>query len=138
MARTSATIESIVPGGTYSVTIRADYPNRPGMLGRVASVIGGAGGDISSIDLVEANKQRMIRDITVSAADSAHVRNVIAALRKIRGLVVRSASDTVFLAHLGGKIEVRNRIPVTTRRDLSTVYTPGVARVCEAIAANPQ
>src|SRR5947209_9996058 len=76
MARTSTTIESIVPGGTYSVTIRADYPNRPGMLGRVASIIGGAGGDISSIDLVEANKQRMVRDITVSAADSAHVRNV--------------------------------------------------------------
>jgi malate dehydrogenase (oxaloacetate-decarboxylating) len=80
----------------------------------------------------------MVRDITVSGQDTAHARTIIDALRKIDGLTVRSASDRVFLAHIGGKIEVHNRIPVATRRDLSTVYTPGVARVSQAIKADPE
>jgi malate dehydrogenase (oxaloacetate-decarboxylating) len=138
MVRKNLAVEGIVPGGTYTVTIRADYPNRPGMLGHVASIIGEAGGDISSIDLVEADRAHMVRDITVGATDSVHARAIIEALRKVRGLTVRSASDRVFLAHLGGKIEIHNRIPVTTRRDLSTVYTPGVARVSTAIAIDPE
>ena len=131
-------VESMVPGGTYSVTIRAQYANEPGMLGRVASVIGQAGGNISSIDLVEADRTTMVRDITVAAEDSGHGRQIIDEIRKIKGLVVRNASDPVFIAHLGGKIEVHNRVPVTTRRDLSTVYTPGVARVSMAIAQDPE
>ena len=138
MARRDQAVEGVVPGGAYSITIRAQYPNKPGMLGRVASVIGEAGGDISSIDLVEVDKAHMVRDITVGATDSDQARKVIDALRDIPGLVVRSASDRVFLAHLGGKIEVQNRIPVTTRRDLSTVYTPGVARVSNAIYQDPE
>ena len=138
MTRRNSAVESMVPGGSYTATIRAEYSNRPGMLGHVASVIGEAGGDISSIDLVEANRDHMVRDITVGAIDSRHARRIIAALRKVDGVTVRSASVRVFLAHLGGKIEVHNKVPVTTRRDLSTVYTPGVARVCNAIATEPE
>ena len=130
-------VESMVPGGTYSVTIRAQSANEPGMLGQVASVIGEAGGNISSIDLVEADRTTMVRDITVAAGDSGHSRQITDEIRKIKGLV-RNASDPVFIAHLGGKIEVHNRVPVTTRRDLSTVYTPGVARVSMAIAQDPE
>ena len=137
MARKKSTVESIVPGGSYTATIRAEYSNQPGMLGRVASTIGDAGGDISSIDLVEVNRDRMIRDITVGVVNSQHTHEIIAALKKLEGLTIRSASDPVFLAHIGGKIEVHNRVPVTNRRDLSTVYTPGVARVCNAIASDP-
>ena len=137
MASRKSSVESIVPGGTYTATIRAEYSNQPGMLGRVASVIGEVGGDISSIDLVEVRGKRMVRDFTVEADNSDHAGEIIAALKKLDGLTVRSASDLVFLAHLGGKIEVHNKIPVKTRRDLSTVYTPGVARVCNAIAADP-
>jgi malate dehydrogenase (oxaloacetate-decarboxylating)(NADP+) len=129
----------VLPGGSYTVTIRGDYPNKPGMLGRVASVIGEAGGDISSIDLVEADRTRMVRDITVGMQNAEHARAVIDALRKrIPGFQVRSASDRVFLAHLGGKIAIQNRVPVKTRRDLSQVYTPGVARVSSAIATDPE
>ena len=127
-----------MPGGSYLVTIRTEYPNRPGLLGRVASTIGAAGGDIGSIDLIEVNRQKMVRDITVGVADSEHARDIIEALKEIPGLVVRSASDRVFLAHLGGKIETHNRVPVANRRDLSTVYTPGVARVCAAIVRDPE
>ena len=129
----------MLPGGSYSVTIRAEYPNVPGTLGRVASVIGELGGDLSSIDLVEADRTRMIRDLTVGVRDSKHAVTILDALKKrIKGLAIRSASDRVFLAHLGGKIEIRNRVPVTTRRDLSQVYTPGVARVSRAISMDPE
>ncbi|MGE3984702.1 MAG: ACT domain-containing protein, partial [Dehalococcoidia bacterium] len=119
MTRRDSDVEQVTPGGSYTVTIRTDYVNRPGMLGRVASVIGDLGGDIGSIDLVEAHRDRMVRDITVSGQDTKHIRAIIDALRKVDGLTVRSASDRVFLAHIGGKIEIHNRIPVATRRDLS-------------------
>jgi malate dehydrogenase (oxaloacetate-decarboxylating) len=136
-SRRNLAVEGVVPGGGYSVTIRAQYANKPGMLGRVASAIGEAGGDISSIDLVEADRDHMVRDMTVGADDSEHARYIIEAIKKIPGLVVRSASDRVFIQHLGGKIEVHNKVAVATRRDLSVVYTPGVARVCRAIELDP-
>jgi malate dehydrogenase (oxaloacetate-decarboxylating) len=135
--RRNLAVEGVIPGGGYSVTIRAQYPNTPGMLGRVASTIGDAGGNISSIDLVEADRDNMVRDITVGADDSEHARYIIDRMKSIKGLVVRSASDRVFISHLGGKIEVKNKVPVATRRDLSVVYTPGVARVCKAILEDP-
>jgi malate dehydrogenase (oxaloacetate-decarboxylating) len=137
MNRRDSEVERVTPGGSYTVTIRAEYDNKPGMLGKVASVIGELAGDISSIDLVEAGRERMVRDITVSGQDQKHLRKIIDGLRDVEGLVVRSASDRVFLAHIGGKIEVHNRLPVATRRDLSTVYTPGVARVSRAIQEDP-
>ena len=129
----------MLPGGSYSVTIRAEYPNVPGTLGKVASIIGENGGDLSSIDLVEADRSKMIRDLTVGVQDSSHAVRILNELKKrVKGLTIRSASDRVFLAHLGGKIEIHNRVPVTTRRDLSQVYTPGVARVCRAIYLDPE
>ena len=129
--------EGMAPGGEV-ITVRVEYANRAGMLGNVASVIGSAGGNIGSIDLVEADRQKMVRDITIGTKDPAHARDIIAAIKTIEGLTVRSASDRVFLAHLGGKIEVKNRVPVTNRRDLSAVYTPGVGRVSTAIYQEPE
>jgi malate dehydrogenase (oxaloacetate-decarboxylating) len=138
-SRSSSSVESLLPGGSYSVTIRAEYPNMPGTLGKVASIIGENGGDLSSIDLVEADRTKMIRDLTVGVRDSEHAVSILAALkRSLKGITIRSASDRVFLAHLGGKIEVKNKVPVTTRRDLSQVYTPGVARVSRAIHLDPE
>ncbi len=129
----------MLPGGSYSVTIRAEYPNVPGTLGKVASIVGENGGDLSSIDLVEADRSKMIRDLTVGVQDSSHAVRILNELKKrVKGLTIRSASDRVFLAHLGGKIEIHNRVPVTTRRDLSQVYTPGVARVSRAIYLDPE
>ena len=130
--------EALSPGGGETITVRAEYANKTGMLGHVASVIGKAGGDISSIDLVEADRHKMVRDITIGANDPDHARCILSAMRTIEGLTILHASDHVFLAHLGGKIEIRNRVPVSTRRDLSAVYTPGVARVSTAIYNEPE
>jgi malate dehydrogenase (oxaloacetate-decarboxylating) len=125
------------PVSRYTLTMRVELPNRPGQLGRVTSAIGDAGGSIGAIDLVDAGPDKTVRDITVSAGDSEHGREIVQNVEQVAGVHVISASDQVFLIHLGGKIEVKGKVPLRTRADLSLAYTPGVARVCLALAADP-
>ncbi len=122
---------------SYSITMRVEIQNRIGMLGRVTSAIGKAGGDIGAVDIAGFGKDTVIRDITVSARDEDHEKLIAAAVGKLPGVRVVNVSDRTFLAHLGGKIEVRSKSPIKTRSDLSMVYTPGVARVCMAIHEDP-
>ena len=128
----------VAPSASYSFTVRLEIRNRPGMLGRVTSVIGKAGGDIGAVDLVEMTGQRVIRDITVKARDSQHGHDILDGLKAIAGVRVANISDRTFLMHLGGKIEIKSKVPIRTRDDLSMAYTPGVARVCLAIRDDPQ
>ena len=125
------------PSASYSITMRVEIQNRPGMLGKIASTIGKAGGDIGAVDIAGFGKDTIIRDITVSARDEAHEQIIAKAVGKIPHVKVVGVSDRTFLAHLGGKIEVRAKMPIKTRNDLSMVYTPGVARVCMAIHDDP-
>jgi malate dehydrogenase (oxaloacetate-decarboxylating) len=129
---------AIAPSASYSITVRLAIKNRPGMLGRVASVIGEAGGDIGAVDLVESHRDRILRDITVKARDSDHGHEIVTRLRQVSGVRVVNVSDRTFLMHLGGKIEIHNKVPIRTRDDLSMAYTPGVARVCLAIRDDRQ
>jgi len=122
------------PSAQFSLTIRVEIAHQPGMLGQVASAIGGAGGVIGTVDLVDATDELLVRDITVDAADSVHWDRIIGAINALEHAQVVDTTDRTFLMHVGGKIEMRNRIPVKTRDDLSMAYTPGVARVCTAIA----
>ena len=126
-----------VPSASYSITVRLEIRNRPGMLGRVTSVIGRAGGDIGAVDLVEMTGERVLRDITIKARDSRHGQDMVDALKRVAGVKVAHISDRTFLMHLGGKIEIKSKVPVRTRDDLSMAYTPGVARVCLAIKEDP-
>ena len=126
------------PSASYSMTVRLDIVNRPGMLGRVTSAIGKAGGDIGAIDLVQVGKNTVTRDITFKARDDKHGTQVVDRLRAVSGVKVVNVSDRTFLMHLGGKIEVRGKMAVKTRDDLSMAYTPGVARVCMAIHEDPE
>lgn len=137
MIRKMAAAEGVVPSAGYSFTIRAQYPNQVGMLGRIASAIGESGGDIGAIDIVRSTKDVMIRDFTVGARDEEHAHQIVENVRAVPGVTVRSVSDPIFLMHLGGKIEIHNKAPLTTRADLSMAYTPGVARVSMAIHREP-
>jgi malate dehydrogenase (oxaloacetate-decarboxylating) len=128
---------TITPSASYSIIVRCQIDNRPGMLGRLASAIGEAGGDIGAIDIVRYEKGSLVRDVTVNCRDDAHGQAIVAALRALPGIAVVNVSDRTFLLHLGGKIEVTSRAPLKTRDDLSMAYTPGVARVCRAIAQDP-
>ncbi|HUQ40408.1 MAG TPA: NAD-dependent malic enzyme [Acidimicrobiales bacterium] len=125
------------PSASYSVRIRLEVDNQPGSLGRVASAIGDAGGNIVALDIVEAIGDRLLEDVTVFATDPDHVARISAAVQALDGIHVRDVADRTFLLHEGGKIEVRSTVPCETRDDLSMAYTPGVARVCNAIAAEP-
>jgi malate dehydrogenase (oxaloacetate-decarboxylating) len=128
---------SNAPSASHSLTVRLEIHNQPGMLGKVTSAIGKAGGDIGAIDLVQVGKGVIIRDLTFNASDERHGEQIVDKLRAIDGVKVVHVSDRTFLMHLGGKIEVKGKIPVKTRDDLSMAYTPGVARVCMAIHHDP-
>jgi malate dehydrogenase (oxaloacetate-decarboxylating) len=125
------------PSASYSITMRVEIQNRIGMLGRVTSAIGKAGGDIGAIDIAGFGRNTVIRDITVNARDETHEKQIAAAVGKLPGVKVVNVSDRTFLMHLGGKITVNAKAPIKTRTMLSMVYTPGVARVCMAIHDDP-
>jgi malate dehydrogenase (oxaloacetate-decarboxylating) len=127
---------SATPSAQFSLTIRVEIAHRPGMLGQVASAIGKAGGVIGAVDLVEVSEDKLLRDITVDAADQEQWDAITRALDELDGVRVVDTTDRTFLLHVGGKIEQRNKHPLRTRDDLSMAYTPGVARVCMAIAAD--
>jgi malate dehydrogenase (oxaloacetate-decarboxylating) len=124
-------------GVAYTLTLRCQIENRPGMLGRVTTTIGEMGGDIGAIDIVRAERNLLVRDITVRVQDEQHGASLVEALNALPGVQVLQVSDRVFLAHLGGKLGVHSKVALKTREDLSLAYTPGVARVCKAIADEP-
>ena len=126
------------PSASFSATIRVRIENHPGAFARLAAAVGEAGGLLGSIDLVRVERSTKIRDVTVLADDERHLQTIVDAVHAVAGVEVVNVSDRTFLAHLGGKIEIRPRVPVKTRDDLSMAYTPGVARVSRAIADDPE
>ncbi|TMV52128.1 NAD-dependent malic enzyme [Paenibacillus mesophilus] len=127
-------IESI--SGT-TIVFRLQLNKDEASFGDIASVIEGAGGDIVGIDVISSNRSQTIRDVTVNVTDHRHSMQIGETLDQISGVRVVHESDRTFLVHLGGKIEIQSKTPVKNRDDLSRVYTPGVARVCNAIAEAP-
>lgn len=126
------------PSASYSLTLRVKLSSRAGTLGQLATAIGRAGGDIGAIDIVSVSNDYITRDVTVNAASSEHGEKIVEVVRDIDGIEVIQVSDLTFLMHIGGKIEVVSKMPLKTRADLSMAYTPGVARVCEAIQRDPE
>ena len=126
------------PSASYSLTLRVRLSSRAGSLGELTTAIGRAGGDIGAIDIVTVGNNYIIRDITVSSVSSKHGEQIVEAVKDVDGVELLQVSDPTFLMHLGGKIEVVPKVPLKTRADLSMAYTPGVARICEAIAKDPE
>ena len=126
------------PSIAHSLTIRAKYANKVGMLGNITSAIGQSGGDIGAMDISEAERDLMVRDITVNARDVSHAKEIVDTVKQIEGVHVVSVSDEVFRRHKGGKITMQSKSPINTRNDMSIAYTPGVARVSTEIHDNPE
>ncbi|HEX7296119.1 MAG TPA: hypothetical protein VF251_10230, partial [Pyrinomonadaceae bacterium] len=126
------------PSPSYSLTLRVKLSSRAGSLGELTMALGRAGGDIGAIDIVTVGNDFIIRDITVSSTSTEHAQQIVEAARDVDGVEVINVSDPTFLMHLGGKIEVVSKVPLKTRADLSMAYTPGVARICEAIHDDPE
>ncbi|MGW6447725.1 malic enzyme-like NAD(P)-binding protein [Lentzea sp. NPDC055074] len=126
-----------VPGPGYSITVRLEAPPSASAAGDLTSAVGRAGGVITAFDVVESHNDRVVIDLTCNALSANHAKDITDTLETLPGIVVRKVSDRTFLVHLGGKIEISSKVPLRNRDDLSRAYTPGVARVCEAIAKNP-
>jgi len=126
------------PSASYSLTLRVRLSSRAGSLGELTMAIGRAGGDIGAIDIVTVGNNYIVRDVTVSSVSSTHGEQIVEAVKDVDGVELLQVSDPTFLMHLGGKIEVVSKVPLKTRADLSMAYTPGVARICEAIAKDPE
>ncbi|XVS64974.1 NAD-dependent malic enzyme [Actinosynnema sp. CA-299493] len=126
-----------VPGPGYSITVRLEAPPSASAAGDLTSAVGRAGGVITAFDVVESHTDRVIIDLTCNALSANHAKDITDTLELLPGIVVRKVSDRTFLVHLGGKIEIASKVPLRNRDDLSRAYTPGVARVCMAIAENP-
>src|ERR1043166_5016134 len=127
-----------LPSAGFSITVRVSVPADSTAIGRIATAVGDAGAVVTALDVVDSDHVHVIADVTCDTANTAHAEQVVEALRGIEGLEVRRVSDRTFLLHLGGKIEVRPKVSLRTRDELSRAYTPGVARVCLAIAENPE
>jgi malate dehydrogenase (oxaloacetate-decarboxylating) len=120
----------------YGITIRVEGPPSAQPVALATTVITAAGATITALDVVESLLEKVVLDITCDTIDSAHADQITIALAKNPELTVRKVSDRTFLLHLGGKIEIQSKVPLKTRDDLSRAYTPGVARICQAIVAD--
>lgn len=124
----------IGPYSNYRLTVRLELSNTPGIFAKVAALLAEEQANLGAVDLVSATKTRMVRDITFDVQSEEHGEKVVARLGELPEVTVLSASDRIFLLHLGGKIRVGSKFPISTRNVLSMVYTPGVGRVSRAIA----
>ncbi len=128
----------LTPNPSFSLTIRFQVPNRPGMLASVTKAVSVLGGNMGQIDLIEQNRQVSIRDIAIDCASTEHAETIVDAVKALPDIKVVNVYDRTFNLHRGGKITVQSRIPLRGQADLAMAYTPGVGRICMAIAKNPE
>ena len=129
---------TITPTSQYEITARLECPHKPGWIARITAAIGKNGGAILAIDLVHVEGGKSLRDYTIECSSTDHAHKLVEVLHTIDQVKVLSVSDDTFLMHLGGKLEIHSKVQLLTRADLSMAYTPGVARVCNAIHDDPK
>ncbi len=128
---------TLTPNSSYSIAIQVEMPNRPGMLSAIVSAISDLGGSIGNIELLKQSREQNKRTFNVDASSKDHATEIIQAVKALPDIKVISANDRTFAMHQGGKITVNSRFPLTQQSDLAMAYTPGVGRICKAIAADP-
>ena len=126
-----------VPSVSNSITVRLILPARATAVSELTSVIEKSGGLVTGLDVTASGHDRLRVDVTAAARDTAHADEIVEAMRGVHGVEIGKISDRTFLVHLGGKLKIEPKVPIRNRDDLSLIYTPGVARVCMAIAENP-
>ena len=114
--------------------IRLELPNQAGMLARVTQAIAAVDGNIGDINLIEQTRKVCIREISVDAATSEHAEKIVSAVKALPEVKVLDWYDRTFHLHRGGKISMESKIPLQRQSDLAMAYTPGVGRICTAIA----
>lgn len=128
----------LTPNPSFSLTIRLAIPNRAGMLASVTQAIADVGGNLGEISLVEQTRKITTREITIDATSTEHAERIVQALKELTDIKILDVYDRTFNLHRGGKISVQSKIELNTQSDLAMAYTPGVGRICKAIAADPE
>ncbi|MZE81141.1 NAD-dependent malic enzyme [Streptomyces xinghaiensis] len=126
------------PSVSYSMTVRLEVPASGSAVGRLTTAVESHGGSVIGLDVTASGHEMLRIDVTIGATSTDHAQEIVEQLRQIEGVTLGKVSDRTFLMHLGGKIEMSSKHPIRNRDDLSMIYTPGVARVCTAIAENPE
>ncbi|MDT0546903.1 MULTISPECIES: NAD-dependent malic enzyme [Streptomyces] len=126
------------PSVSYSMTVRLEVPASGTAVSQLTTAVESSGGSVTGLDVTASGHEKLRIDVTIAATSTAHADEIVEKLRGIEGVSLGKVSDRTFLMHLGGKIEMSSKHPIRNRDDLSMVYTPGVARVCQAIAENPE
>jgi malate dehydrogenase (oxaloacetate-decarboxylating) len=121
----------------YGITIRVEGRPEFQPVAEITTIISREGATITALDVADSQLDNVVIDVTCNAIDADHAEKITVALSASPILKVRKVSDRTFLLHLGGKLEVQSKVPLKTRDDLSRAYTPGVARICQAIAKDP-
>jgi len=128
----------LTPNSSFSLTLRLQIPNRVGMLASITQSIAASGGNLGQIDLIEQTRHQSTRDITVDAASTEHAETIVQAVKALPDIKLLSVYDRTFNLHRGGKISITSRIHLNSVSDLAMAYTPGVGRICTAIAQDPE
>ncbi|BAZ04781.1 malic enzyme-like NAD(P)-binding protein [Calothrix sp. NIES-3974] len=128
----------LTPNSSFSLTIRLEIPNRVGMLASVTQAIATSGGNLGQIDLIEQTRNISVRDVTVDASSTEHAEMIVEAVKALPHIHVKQVYDRTFNLHRGGKISICSRIHLKSVSDLAMAYTPGVGRICKAIAQDPE
>lgn len=126
------------PSPGYSITLRVAVSSDAGSATDLASAVAETGAAVTALDIVESSHDAIVVDVTCNTVDEEHAEKISEVINARPGMSVRKVSDRTFLLHLGGKLSVEPKVPLKNRDDLSRAYTPGVARVCLAIAKNPE
>ena len=126
------------PSIANSVTVRLILPARATAVSEMTGVIEAAGGVVTGLDVTASGASQIRIDLTMLTHDPEHAEAIVERMREVEGVEIGRVSDRTFLLHLGGKLSVESKVPIRSRDDLSMIYTPGVARVCLAIAENPE
>ncbi len=124
------------PSVSYSITVRLEVASRGRAVSEITRAVEQSGGVVTALDVTAGRNDRLRIDVTCAARDTDHAEAIVTTLGGIDGVTVHKVSDRTFLLHLGGKIEMRSKVPLRNRDDLSMAYTPGVGRVAMAIAGN--
>ncbi|WP_324649765.1 NAD-dependent malic enzyme [Georgenia sp. H159] len=127
-----------LPSPSYTITLRVEAPATQRATSEIVHEATTAGASVMGVDIAQSHADKLVVDLTLDTVDAEHGERVVDALNALEGVRVLKVSDSTFLMHLGGKIEVTPKVPLKTRRDMSRAYTPGVARVCLAIADHPE
>ncbi|HEY9670004.1 MAG TPA: malic enzyme-like NAD(P)-binding protein [Waterburya sp.] len=128
----------LTPNPSFSLTIRVQVPNRAGMLASVTQAIAEVGGNLGQITLLDQTRKISVRDLTVDATSTEHAQQIVEAVKALTKIKLLNVYDRTFNLHRGGKICIQNKMELKSQADLAMAYTPGVGRICQAIAEEPE